>query len=255
VLSAGAIGSPALLQRSGVGDPATLRAAGIEPVVELPGVGRRLADHQLVDLVWDAPPPATTEPVPRVQVALRYTGDGSVLADDMQITVRSSAPGRGEDTASLVPSIQLTESLGRVDVRSADPHEPPAIELCFLDAPEDLRRLRDGVRLCLELARDPAFEGILGRRLEPAEDDLASDAALDAWIRRGVRTSHHVCGSCRMGAASDASAVVDQHARVHGLANLRVADASIFPSVLGANLNASVMMVGERVAELMRADP
>ena len=250
VLSAGAIGSPQLLQLSGVGDPSHLRAAGIEPLHELPGVGRGLADHQLVDLVWQCDPPVGVDAVPRVQVALRYTSDGAPLADDMQITVRSSAPGRGEDTASLVPSIQLTESTGHVMITSADPHAPPSIELRFLDTNADLRRLREGVELCLDLARDPALAGVLGERLSPTDDELAS---LDGWLRRRVRTSHHACGTCRMGAASDRTAVVDAQGRVHGLANLRIADASIFPRVIGANPNATVMMVGERIAGLMRA--
>jgi choline dehydrogenase len=256
VLCAGAIGSPLLLQRSGIGASATLERAGVRTVLDHPGVGAHLADHQLIDLVWEAASPdATDSPsAPRVQVALRYSSPGSERADDMQITVRRSAPGYPADTVSLVPSLELPVATGQVAITSPDPHVPPDIELRFMSEAHDRQRLSDGVRRCLELADSESFRGMLGRRLAPTADDAASAAALDRWIMRSVRTSHHVCGTCRMGPAGDPSSVVDERGRLHGLGNLRVADASIFPAVIAANTNATAIMVGERIAELMRME-
>ena len=253
VLSAGAVGSPQLLLLSGIGPAAALERAGVPVVLDLPGVGEALADHQIADLVWQATSPeAGSVDAPRLQVALRYSSGRAGVADDMQLTIRSSAPGHGEDTVSIVPSLQLPAGTGRLSITSADPHKLPRIELRFLDEEADLARLRDGVRLSVELAENPRFRGVLGRRLEPSDHDLRSDGALDDWLRRRVRTSHHVCGTCRMGPTRDPASVVGSDGRVHGLGNLRVADASIFPSVIGANPNATTMMVGERMGGLVK---
>lgn len=246
VLSAGAIGSPLLLLRSGIGPAAALAAVGVDTVVELDGVGEHLADHQLADLVWEAGrAPDRQGPLPRVQVALRYTAERD---DDMQITVRSAAPGFGDDTISLVPSLELPRSTGRITLTSSDAQAQPDIELAFLDEPSDLERLRDGVERALALAEGPALAPLLGRRLVPVDGELAS---LDAWLRKSVRTSHHLCGSCRMGPSAEDGAVVGPDCRVHGVSNLRVADASIFPTVVGANVNATALMIGERAARFV----
>ncbi|MBI4505844.1 MAG: mycofactocin system GMC family oxidoreductase MftG, partial [Chloroflexi bacterium] len=99
----------------------------------------------------------------------------------------------------------------------------------------------------------PAFRDILVARVEPRDEDLGSDAALDAWLLRRVTTQHHVAGTCKMGPATDGAAVVDQYCRVHGLDGLRVVDASMMPNVTRANTNASTIMIAERVADWMRA--
>src|SRR5262249_51772686 len=93
--------------------------------------------------------------------------------------------------------------------------------------------------------------GILGERLAPSDADLASDAALDAWMLREVTTTHHISGTCKMGPGADPAAVVDQTGKVHGLEGLRVADASIMPDCIRANTNATTMMIGERLADLI----
>jgi choline dehydrogenase len=254
VLSAGVIGSPQLLLLSGVGAAADLRRAGVPPLIELRGVGRGLADHQLADLVWESAEDhaSSGEPLPRVQVALRYSSAHGERADDMQITVRSSAPGYAENTVSLVPSLELPHATGELTISTGDPHDAPAIELRFLAEAEDRRRLREGVEHCIDLAEHSRLRPLLGRRLAPAADEAASPAALERWLIDHVRTSHHACGTCRMGPADDPEAVVSQYGRVHGLTNLRVADASIFPQVIAANINATAMMVGERIAEFVR---
>jgi choline dehydrogenase len=261
ILCAGAIGSPHLLLLSGVGAAGALRAAGVDAQVDLPGVGRHLQDHQVADLIWYTPPVYGIPPAdsPRVQVALRYSAGASRLRDDMQLTARTHplqpGPEGGEarrGVIALVPCIERCTGSGEIGLRSPDPEAPPLIELRFLEEETDLRRLREGVRKALELAAHPAFQGLLGDRLTPSDEEVASDAAIDAWLLRAVRTSHHLCGSCRMGPDSDPTAVVDQRARVHGVEGLRVVDASIFPEVVRANTAATTMAVAERVVELMR---
>jgi choline dehydrogenase len=254
VVSAGAIGSPCLLLHSGLGPAGRLERLGIACRQDLDGVGKGLADHQVADLVWAVGGEHATHdgPVPRVQVALRYSSTSGVLDDDMQITIRNAAPGHSDDTVSLVPALELPSSTGELTLVSDDPEIAPRIDLRFLSDPVDLARLREGVQLCLELADTAVMRGCLAHRIEPVDADVSSDAAVDAWLMQRVRTSHHVCGTCRMGPAEDGG-VVGGDARVHGLENLYVADASIFPTVIAANLNATTLMIGERVAELVGA--
>jgi choline dehydrogenase-like flavoprotein len=177
----------------------------------------------------------------------------------MKITARAvtraaagALPAQG--IVSIVPDLELAYGHGTVEVSSPDPRTPPSIELNFLGVEKDRSRLREGVRLGLELSRDPSFKGILADRVTPSDAETASDDAIDDWMMRVVRTSHHLCSSCRMGPASDPFAVTDQFGRVHGLDNLRIADASIFADVVRANTNATAILVGERIAEFVRTD-
>jgi predicted dehydrogenase (TIGR03970 family) len=262
VLSAGAIGSPHILALSGIGPGEDLRAASISVAVDLPGVGRNLRDHQVVEMLWATQPDHALPPAhsPTTQLALRYTAAGSPFANDMKLTARSAtklapdgiAPGPGR--VALVPDLELAIGSGIVRVVSADPTVQPSIELRFLREDEDRRRMRDGVRLALELARHPRMRKVMADRVTPTDGEIASDAGIDSWLMRRVRTSHHLGGTCKMGAAADPGAVVDQRGRVRGFENLRVADASVFPDVLRANTNATTILVAERMAEFMRSD-
>ncbi len=255
VVAAGVIGSPQLLMLSGIGDPDRLARLGIAAVAKLPGVGLNLADHQVADLVWEVAPEVVRagESTPRVQVALRYTAEGSPDPDDMQITVRTAAPGRhGDSLVSLVPAIELPHSTGSVVLTSADPAVQPAVELCFLEERRDLVRMREAVRLTVDISRRAPMAALLGRRITLTDRELASDEAVDRWLTASVRTSHHTGGTCRMGPATDPTAVVDQFGRVHGVENLRVADASVFPRMVRANTAVTTMTVAERIAELMK---
>ena len=138
-------------------------------------------------------------------------------------------------------------------LRSDDPSIQPAIDLNMLaEEEEDRRRLRESVRLCVELGRHGAFAAIVAGLVAPGDEGLASDAELDAWMLREATHTNHLSGSCKMGPAGDPMAVVDQRGRVHGLEGLRVVDCSIMPNCVRANTNATAMMIGERVAELMR---
>ena len=259
VLSAGAIGSPHLLLLSGIGPAEQVRAAGIPVRLDLPGVGRNLRDHPHVYAAWRPAPGYAMDPdQPRYQVALRYTAPGSALRNDVQLLMISFATarvdrggdGRTPVGVAIQPVLNLARGQGELRLQSADPGVQPALDFKLLAEPEDRRRLRASLGLCLELARHPAFAPILGPRLAPADEDFASDAALDAWMLREVTHTNHVSGTCKMGCggSSDPLAVVDQEGQVHGLEGLRVADASLMPDCVRANTNATTLMIGERLA-------
>jgi choline dehydrogenase-like flavoprotein len=260
ILSAGAIGSPHLLMLSGVGPADQLRSAGVPLQVDLPGVGQNLCDHPHVYALWQPRPGFPMDPErPRYQVALRYTAPGSPLRNDLQLLMVSFATGRvdrggdGRTPAGIViqPVLNLARGKGELRLQSADPTLQPALDYNFLSDPFDRRRLREALHLCLRLSRHPAFEGILGARIAPTDEVLASDDALDEWMLREVSTTNHISGTCKMGPASDPTAVVDQYGRVRGLEGIRVADASIMPDCVRANTNATAMMIGERIADLI----
>jgi choline dehydrogenase len=141
-------------------------------------------------------------------------------------------------------------SSGSVRLASADPDVQPEIDLNYLADASDLTRMRAMIRLAIDLGRDPRLDGLRGELLGPTPADLGSDRALDEWILRNVLTSHHPAGTCRMG--SDEMAVVDDQGRVHGFEGLRVVDASIIPDCPRVNINATTMMVAEKVADAMR---
>ncbi len=128
----------------------------------------------------------------------------------------------------------------------------PFLDYRYLEDEFDRQRLREAMRLCMKLTEHDGFRDIIAERIEPTDADLASDAALDAWLRREVTTSQHISCTCKMGLASDPMAVVDQFGKVHGIENLRVVDASIMPDCIRANTNVTTMMIGEHVADFIR---
>ena len=260
LLCAGAIGSPHLLMLSGVGPADQLKSAGVPVKVELPGMGQNLRDHPHVYASWCPRPGYLMDPeLPRYQVALRYTAPGSHLRNDMQILMVSFATGRvdrggdGRTPVGIVmqPVLNLALGEGELRLQSSDPTIQPVLDYNFLTDPLDRSRLREALRLCLRLARHPAFDGILGSRIAPTDEVMASDGALDEWMMREVSTTNHISGTCKMGPASDPTTVVDQYGKVRGLAGIRVADASIMPDCIRANTNATTMMIGERMADLI----
>jgi choline dehydrogenase len=245
---------------SGVGPADQLRAAGIPILLEHPGVGQNLRDHPGVNTVWKPHPDHPMNPdAPRIQAILRYTARGSHLRNDMQIVMISFTSGRvdrggdGRTPLGIVMRSVLNLAVGQGEIRldPAGSSGNPIIDFNMLVDEFDRRRLRDALRLCVRLGGHPAFRGILGDRLSPGDVDLASDEALDAWMRREVTHTHHLSGTCKMGPSADPLAVVDQEGRVHGLTGIRVADASIMPDCIRANTNATCMMIGERVADFM----
>ncbi len=257
VLSAGAIASPQLLMLSGIGPAAHLQSFGIAVVQDVPGVGQNLRDHPLVPLRAKVVEGFPLDPTaPRIQTVLRYTASGSEARNDMQIFPSSfSTPLGGdpfdEEGIRFTCMLELAVGAGELTLASADPAEQPHINCRYLEAPWDRARLREGVRLSLQLMQHGAFRDIIEAMITPTETDLASDDALDAWLLKNVCIGQHLSGTCKMGPESDAQAVVDQYGRVRGVEGLRVADASIMPDCIRANTNLTTIMIGERIAAFM----
>ena len=252
ILSAGPIGSPHLLMLSGIGPADQLAKHGISLVKNVPGVGQNLRDHPTVHVSWraqsDVPPPP--QEVGPQKVALRYTAPGSDIKNDMIKVMRFRKIDR-----LLVMSVGLYLALGKGELKlqSPDPDVQPSLDYNYLQEPEDRRRLREGVRLCLELVDMKEFEGVVGERINPDDAALASDNALDEWLMRSVSTMHHISCTAKMGPDSDPMAVVDQHGRVKGVQSLRVVDGSIMPDCTRANTNVPIMMMAERIADFIKA--
>ena len=255
VLSAGAIASPQILMLSGIGPAKHLQDKGIAVVSDLPGVGKNLRDHPMVPVRVKTQDDFPLDPdAPRLQTVLRYTASGSSHRNDMQIFPSSfSTPLGGDPFAEegirFTCMIELAESAGELLLESNDPNEQPFINCRYLEAPWDRERLREGVRIIIDMMEHESFNGIVEELISPVESDLASDETLDQWLLENVWIGQHLSGTCKMGPDSDPMAVVDQYARVHGIEGLRVADASIMPDVIRANTNATTIMIGERVAD------
>ena len=151
----------------------------------------------------------------------------------------------------MVSCIYLAASAGQLRLASTDPHVQPQLDYNYLAETFDRQRLREAVRIIIDLLEHRAFKEIVDVRIGPTDVELASDAALDEWMARVISTSHHVSSTCKMGPATDSLAVVDQYGRVYGLENLRVVDAAIMPDCVRANTNATTMVIGERVADFI----
>jgi choline dehydrogenase len=259
VLSAGAIASPHLLLLSGVGPAEPLRSLGIAVVQDLPGVGQNLRDHPYALLLFQETGPAIDFRQSANQVMLRCTAEGSRTRNDMQIgpapldgTYLNLPVVNAESYFTIYANVQNAVTAGELKLTSTDPHVQPAVSYRYLSDSWDRERLCNGVRLALRLSEHPAFSDIIVNRVSPTEAELASDAALDAWLLQNVGAGYHSAGTCKMGPASDPLAVVDQFCHIHGLAGLRVVDASVMPDVIRANTNATVIMIAERVADWMK---
>jgi choline dehydrogenase len=260
-ISAGSIGSPTILLRSGVGPKAALEALGIPVQVESPGVGENLVDHPMVPLVLVPKPGVCDRKNPWLQVGLRYTCPGSREFNDMQLFMGSHVDLAlfpdlqrmvGAPLAPvLLPALQRARSRGRLSLTSPDPHAPPKIELHYATDPEDRKRLVEGVRLAWNIAQAPQLASYVERVLfdDPfpvSEDDIAK------YVTQMVLSQAHPVGTARMGPDGDPGAVVDQYCCVRGVECLRVVDASVMPEIPRANINLTCIMIGERVAEWMR---
>ena len=265
-LAGGAYASPQLLMLSGVGPADELKKHGIPVLSDLPGVGKNLRDHPQVQLTFTTKPGFDQHPLdPRIQNALRYTANGSPYRNDMFIhpiahasefdtyTVPSGQTVRDDEVGvGMIAVIYLADGSGSVTLRSKDPEIQPNIDFNYLADENDRTRLREAVYICLDLAKEDSYKDIIDQLVNPSQKDLESDATLDDWLLRYVRTSHHGSGTCKMGPATDPEAVVDNQGRVHGLGNLRVVDASIMPDCIRANTNVTTMVIGERISDLIR---
>ena len=261
ILSAGAIGSPQLLMLSGVGPADHLAEHEIETVIDSPGVGQNLADHPMLPVLWKTKPEVELRSfVPNHQIVVRYTAQGSSLRNDMIIYPSAAAEmdfHLGAKQAELIGTfaavvLNLALSKGEIRLSSNDYRDHPMLDYNLLDHEEDLRRCRDGVRLVVALEDQPAMAAIIEKRAYPEDSHLESDEALDLWMKRSVGTGHHISCTAKMGPRSDPMAVVDQYGKVYGAEGLRVVDASIMPECVRANINTTVLVIGERVADLIK---
>jgi choline dehydrogenase-like flavoprotein len=156
------------------------------------------------------------------------------------------------DGYGIRPTLLHPDSRGEILLRSADPREPPRIVYKFFSAPDDLPRLREGVKLAREVAYQKPMAPYRGRETSPGET-VKTDAEIEAWIRNTAITAHHPCGTCAMGMGPDT--VTDPQLRVHGIERLRVVDASVMPDLVSAHINACVLMIAEKAADLFRGKP
>jgi predicted dehydrogenase (TIGR03970 family) len=262
VLSAGAINSPAILLRSGLGPADDLTALGIRPVVNLPGVGKRLWDHPSVPL-WLVPHSSDADfSTPTFQVAARYTDHGQTDSSDMFLFMASCMDLTAEPALmaelgtpvalSINPVLMKPRAAGRLTLASTDPREQPAIALNYMSHPEDLRRLMAGLRLAWAIAQEPEMTPTLSRVAGMDDSILASDSALAAYVMANVDSFCPAAGTARMGDAGDAQSVVNQRCRVQGVDNLWVVDASVMPTVPSVPPNLTTIMIAERVADWLK---
>jgi choline dehydrogenase len=280
VLAAGAINSPQILQLSGIGPGAHLRSHGIEVAHDLAGVGHNLQDHFQARSVYRCTRPITLNdrvrrPFQKLLMGLEWilfrtgpltigAGQGGIFArtraelasPDVQfhiILFSADRPGQplhrfSGFTASVC---QLRpESRGRVLIRSPRPEDHPAIVANYLAAETDRRCVVEGLKLARRFSRTDALQPYIAEELEPGPDCVTDDDLL-AYARARGGTIFHPSGSCAMGPAGNPMAVVDHELRVHGLCGLRLADASIMPTVVSGNTNAACIMIGEKCADLM----
>ena len=276
VLSAGAVDSPHLLMCSGVGPADHLADHDIEVVADRPGVGRNLQDHLFGFVVYESTADDTLDDADSIWNLLKYLlfksgpltsnvaeaggfwrSDPDLPAPDVQFHF---APGyfmrHGFDNPATgrglsVGATQLRpESRGRIELASADPFDDPVIDPQYLTAEQDRETLVAGVRKAREILQSEPFDPIRGAEVWPGED-AQSDAEILDHIRETSHTVYHPVGTCKMG--DDDMAVVDDDLRVHGVENLRVADASVMPTLTGGNTNAPTYMIAEKAADLILA--
>ena len=261
IVCSGAVASPQLLMLSGVGPAEHLRSLGIEVIHDSPGVGQNLRDHPSAAVLYRATGERPDVQAPVIQVGLRYTVPGSNLRNDMQLSpmlmTSEHRPAQvviddDENYIGVSASLQLALGKGELKLTSTDPHVQPFLNYNYYAEEEDLRRMREAVHLAIEICEQPDYGDILLDRVMPTDAELASDEALNEWLKRNSGTSHHISGTCKMGPDSDPMAVLDQYAHVRGVENLRVADASSMPDCIRANTNATTIMIGERVADWIK---
>ena len=263
VLCAGSIQTPALLWRSGVGPPEELAALGIETTVPNRAVGANLTDHPGVFYFVSEGARKAPFSEPQYQLGARYASTDATDVNDMFLSMMnywdlSGSPDframLGVDSVVVFTcGVHQPESRGRVWLTSADPSVAPRLDLNLLGDPRDVGRLVEGVRRCAAVAQHDAMADFVGDALLFG-GDLADDEAVAAYVRAVVAPWYHPVGTCRMGPGDDADTVVGDDLRVHGIDNLRVADASIMPRITRAPTNLTAIAIGERAAAFMAAE-
>ena len=280
VVSAGTINSPQLLELSGIGQPERLRNLGIEVRHALPGVGENLRDHYVPRTRWLIGKKGITfndrgRGLRLVHEAMRYalfrqgmlamagapirafvcSREGLEAPDLMLgwIPMLTEPSPRGprisrQSGVTLYAHPMRPESKGQIHITAADPGRPPAINFNFLSSPPDAELTVRAVRIARAIMTAPAMAPLQVSKVVPGADLTTDDEILD-WVKQAAETTYHPVGTCKMG--SDPSAVVDAQLRVHGIAGLRVADASIMPTLTSGNTNAPSIMIGEKAADMV----
>jgi choline dehydrogenase len=280
IVSAGAINSPQLLELSGIGQPDRLQGLEIEPLHTLPGVGENLRDHYAPRMKWAVSRPGLTyndnaRGLSLVWQALRYAvnrkGFLALPAAPMRAYVRSREGLESPDLGisfnpyliadgvkldrqrgfTMVMHVLRSDSKGSIHITSPDPTRPPAINFNFLSDEGDRTALLSGMRIVRDWINAPAMDDFRGSEIAPGEALQTDDELLD-WVKRTAETTYHPVGTCKMG--GDPMAVVNDQLKVHGLDGLRVADASIMPTLTSGNTNAPSIMIGEKAAAMILAD-
>jgi len=283
VVSAGTINSPQLLELSGIGEPERLRGLGIEVRQALPGVGENLRDHFAPRTRWLVGKKWITyndrgRGLPLVYQAMRYALFRKGMLASVGAPLRAFVCSReGLEAPDLllgwVPMLtepgpngprvakqsgftcyahpMRPESKGRIHITAADPQRPPAINFNFLSAPPDAELTVRAIRIARAVMNAPAMQPLLLTEVGPGPD-LTTDDDIIEWVKAAAETTYHPVGTCKMG--QDPMAVVDDRLRVHGIAGLRVADASIMPTLTSGNTNAPSIMIGEKAADMVLKD-
>jgi choline dehydrogenase len=261
VLCGGSIMSPAILLRSGVGPRDHLESLGIDVLRDVPGVGRNLSDHPALSVQCRVKDGAVVDvDSPLIQTILRYTATGSDKRNDLQIEQLSFTSGRRDvPTFGIAAVLEYQYGRGELRLNSADPHDHPVIDLRFCEDERDTARLAGCFRDALAFTRMRPLADMIEQVTFPRPGsgigfDL-DDETVAGLCRRRAGSGYHPCGTVKMGPASDAMAVVDQHGCCHALAQLVVADASIMPGVPRANTNLTSIMIGEKIGEWLRTRP
>ena len=245
ILSAGVIESPKILMLSGIGPAAHLRSHDINVVSDLPGVGANLHDHPRIGLRWTS---RTSLPGSTVSAGLFAHSRGRTGAPDLQFYV-----GRGLTTPDPNIAFSVTicrpYSRGSITLRSTDPMAAPVIRAGYFSDSRDMDIAIEAVRLARAIASSRAYEKLKGAAADPLDTETTPDQ-IRAFVRRTCSTIYHPGGTCRMGTGPDS--VVGPQLKVHGIEGLRVADASIMPTVVNAQTNATCWVIGERVSALIK---
>ncbi|KMW58297.1 Choline dehydrogenase [Candidatus Rhodobacter oscarellae] len=283
ILSAGAVGSPHIMMLSGIGPAEQLRDAGIAPCHDLPGVGQNLQDHPDFVMQFRCLQPVSLWPqtrlLGRVLAGMQWllTRGGICASNHFDVVAcMRSAPGVAYPDLQLTMSplavdnktwaplpghafqihigLMRAHSRGQITLRDADPASPPRIEVNYLQDPRDRELLRRGVALVRELVAQPAFADLCGAEIFPGSH-VQSDADMDAAFNADIASQWHLSGTARMGAATDAGAVVDPQGCVHGVPGLRVVDASLMPQVTNGNTNSPTIMIAEKLSDAILGRP
>jgi choline dehydrogenase len=280
VVSAGSINSPQLLELSGIGQPDLLQSLGIEVRHALKGVGENLRDHYSPRMKWTVPRALgiTYNDKGRglrlvwqaLQYALANKGLLGLPASPIRAYIRTRAGLDAPDAAiswipflagtnyklakdsgiTAITNILRSESTGSIHVSSKAPNKPPAIRFNFMSAQLDREVTLESMRITRRIMTAPAMQDIATDEIAPGANIRSDDELLD-WVRTNAETTYHPVGTCKMG--SDPMAVVDDQLCVHGMEGLRVADASIMPTLTSGNTNAPSIMIGEKASRMMLA--